>query len=86
MVMARMLAEGSASDPEGGAQAASKPILRAGGRWSTEVLRDVLLRYGEDAGELSAFFERIRNAWMNERTDSWMQLHQVMTAVRCFIR
>ena len=52
-------------------------ILGAGGRWSTEVLPEVLKRYGEDAADLSSYFERIRNAWMSERTDNWMALHQV---------
>ena len=64
MVMARMLTE----DPDHAEQ-----IL---GDWAC-LLPVQLQRYGETAEALSAAFERIRNAWMTERTESWMQLHQV---------
>ena len=64
MVMARMLTE----DPDHAEQ-----IL---GDWA-RLLPAQLQRYGETAEALSAAFERIRNAWMTERTESWMQLHQV---------
>ncbi|GAX77267.1 hypothetical protein CEUSTIGMA_g4713.t1 [Chlamydomonas eustigma] len=53
--------------------------------WS-QVLPAQLDMYGETQADLSALYERVRNSWMTEKPESWMQLHKEYPGVTDALR